>query len=197
MLASIHETFIINRNTRIHHLSFEETAEDLTVVRPVTIFPAGAPSLPSGQGNRGEPREGPHSEGVVEGRTLQKDLVGIRERIDRRALSFQPDLEASRWPREDDALPRISVMTVPRASVTFLMCAGFSTLALSFFLGLADFFLAESLPILRTRGLGFLLDPVWSPPHGRYGALSMIHGTVMVAGLALLVAGPIGVLGGI
>jgi phosphate ABC transporter permease protein PstC len=61
----------------------------------------------------------------------------------------------------------------------------------------AGFLAIGSLPLVTARGPGFLVDPIWSYPHERYGALSMIFGTLAVAAIALLLAAPIGVLGAI
>lgn len=84
-----------------------------------------------------------------------------------------------------------------RISVPWILSVSLSSLALLFLATMTTFLVVESLPALRSRGTQVLLDPIWSPPHGRYGALSMIYGTVAVSTIALLLAGPVGLLGGI
>lgn len=46
-------------------------------------------------------------------------------------------------------------------------------------------------------GLHFLTSSDWNPVKGRYGALPAIYGTIVSAGIALLLAGPVGVLVGV
>lgn len=50
----------------------------------------------------------------------------------------------------------------------------------------------QSLPVWRHEGPGFLLGDVWFYRQSRFGALSMIYGTAVVAGIALLLAAPLG-----
>jgi phosphate transport system permease protein len=49
----------------------------------------------------------------------------------------------------------------------------------------------------HTFGFGFLTSSAWNPVKGEFGALPAIYGTVLSSGIALLLAGPIGVLVGI
>jgi phosphate transport system permease protein len=46
-------------------------------------------------------------------------------------------------------------------------------------------------------GLGFLTGSAWNPVTGEYGALPAIYGTIVSSAIALLIAGPLGVLIGI
>lgn len=82
-------------------------------------------------------------------------------------------------------------------SVTWTISLALSFLALAFLAAMTGFLVLESIPAFRARGIQVVVDPFWSPPHGRYGALSMIYGTTVVSVIALLVAAPLGILGGI
>jgi phosphate ABC transporter permease protein PstC len=73
----------------------------------------------------------------------------------------------------------------------------FSLVALAALLAIAGFLVAESLPLWAGRGARALADTQWSAPHERYGALSMVFGTLAVAAIAMLLAGPLGVLGAV
>ena len=46
----------------------------------------------------------------------------------------------------------------------------------------------------HTFGFGFLTGTAWNPVKGQYGALPAIYGTVVSSAIALLIAGPLGVL---
>jgi phosphate transport system permease protein len=50
---------------------------------------------------------------------------------------------------------------------------------------------------LRTFGLSFLADSQWNPVSDRYGALPAVAGTVISSLLALMIAGPLGLLAAI
>lgn len=70
---------------------------------------------------------------------------------------------------------------------------GASALAAAFFLGLVGLFVVESLPVLAHEGLaGYLGGTTWFYRGETFGVAPMIYGTVVVAGLALLLAGPVG-----
>lgn len=49
----------------------------------------------------------------------------------------------------------------------------------------------------HTFGLGFLTTSTWNPVREQYGALPAIYGTVVSSAIALLIAGPVGVMIGI
>ncbi len=51
----------------------------------------------------------------------------------------------------------------------------------------------QSAPALKQYGLSFLVTRTWNPVTEQFGALPMIYGTVVSAGLALLLALPVGV----
>src|SRR2546430_9380825 len=46
---------------------------------------------------------------------------------------------------------------------------------------------------IRTFGLGFLWSSEWDPVQYHFGALPAIWGTLATSGLALLIAGPVGI----
>ncbi len=48
-------------------------------------------------------------------------------------------------------------------------------------------------PAVHTVGLAVLQSARWDPSSGKYGLLSFIYGTLVTSGIALLLAGPIGV----
>ncbi len=62
----------------------------------------------------------------------------------------------------------------------FLVCA----------MGLGIFLMLESIPILRTEGLGFFLGENWWVGE-TYGALPMIYGSLIVTGLAVFLTLPV------
>ena len=52
---------------------------------------------------------------------------------------------------------------------------------------------AGSWPAWRTFGLGFFITDSWNPVTDKFGALSPIFGTLVTAGIAMLIAVPIGI----
>jgi len=72
-----------------------------------------------------------------------------------------------------------------------------SLVACGFIVALLGFFLVESEPFLRSRGVELIGSPYWSYRHDRLGGLSMILGTLIVSMIGISIAGPIGILGGI
>ncbi|MDP1579756.1 MAG: phosphate ABC transporter permease subunit PstC [Candidatus Didemnitutus sp.] len=69
--------------------------------------------------------------------------------------------------------------------------AGVAALALALLAALG-LIAAESLPGWRHAGAGLLTEAEWFYRAERFGALAMIHGSVVVAGVALLLALPLG-----
>ncbi|MEO8289152.1 MAG: phosphate ABC transporter permease subunit PstC [Chloroflexota bacterium] len=51
----------------------------------------------------------------------------------------------------------------------------------------------EAIPSIRNSGLGFLTGIVWNPTENIYGVFPAIFGTIMVGGIALLLASVVGV----
>jgi phosphate transport system permease protein len=50
-----------------------------------------------------------------------------------------------------------------------------------------------ALPAMRQYGFGFIIGTDWDPSNDVYGALPLIYGTMVSAGLALLISTPLGV----
>jgi len=74
-----------------------------------------------------------------------------------------------------------------------LVCWAASGLTAATLLGLLALLAVQSLPVWRHEGVrGFLLGDVWFYRGQRFGALPMIYGTTVVAGIALLLAAPLG-----
>jgi phosphate transport system permease protein len=68
-----------------------------------------------------------------------------------------------------------------------------SALAVAFLLALVTALLVQSAPLWQSEGVGgFLAGAEWHYRAGRFGALPMIYGTIVVSTLALLLALPIG-----
>lgn len=60
---------------------------------------------------------------------------------------------------------------------------------------IAAFLVLESLPVLRTEGVGaFFTDPAWRPGDGLYNLLPMAWGTLFATAGAVAVAAPLGIL---
>jgi phosphate transport system permease protein len=68
----------------------------------------------------------------------------------------------------------------------------FTLLTLAAVVGMGTLFLIQSLPVWGHSGAGFIFGKEWFYRDGKFGAAPMIYGTVVVAGLALLLAAPLG-----
>lgn len=73
-----------------------------------------------------------------------------------------------------------------------LACWAASGLTAATLVALLALLVVQSWPVWRQEGLGFLLGDVWFYRGSRFGALPMIYGTAVVAGIALLLAAPLG-----
>ncbi len=62
-----------------------------------------------------------------------------------------------------------------------------------FLIGMVGLFVWQSVPVWRQEGLGYLTGKRWFFRQHEFGALAMIYGTVVVSGIALLLAAPVGV----
>src|SRR5215813_9384817 len=93
----------------------------------------------------------------------------------------------------DDALrPPRSVSDVNLGDQTFrIVTAAFGVCIVLVLAGMALGMAYQSLPALRTFGLGFLASTEWNPARGQLGALAFIFGTVVSSVLALELALPI------
>ncbi|WLT38541.1 phosphate ABC transporter permease subunit PstC [Synechocystis sp. B12] len=77
---------------------------------------------------------------------------------------------------------------------------GFKYLTLAFavsigliLLAIAILIFLQSVPAIKTFGLGFITNNTWNPVTSQYGAQAVIVGTLVNSGLALLLAIPLGV----
>jgi phosphate transport system permease protein len=91
--------------------------------------------------------------------------------------------------------PPDDLLLAPRRrwSVTQALSYAFTALALGSLLLMLALFVAQSLPVWRHSGAGYLTGQKWFYRRQVFGALSMLYGTVVVSGIALLVAAPLGV----
>ena len=51
----------------------------------------------------------------------------------------------------------------------------------------------EALPAFRSEGLSYFTSDVWDPAHSKYGTLAFTFGTVLVSGIALVLAVPVSI----
>lgn len=72
-----------------------------------------------------------------------------------------------------------------------LLAAAASAIFIVFFI--IVFMLRESLPVFLEYGADFVLGMTWKPAEASFGILPMIVATLLVSGLALMVATPLGV----
>lgn len=70
---------------------------------------------------------------------------------------------------------------------------GFTALAAAVLAAMALLFLWQSLPLWRHSGAGFFTGDRWFYRQQEFGILAMLYGTVVVSGIALLLAAPIGI----
>lgn len=68
-----------------------------------------------------------------------------------------------------------------------------SLLALGFFLSMFLLFALQSLPVWKHEGIGYLSGKLWHFRAEIFGVLPMIYGTLAVAIVALLLAGPVAI----
>ena len=80
-----------------------------------------------------------------------------------------------------------------RIGLTLILSYGFSLLAALSFLFMVLLFLWQSVPVWHHEGLSYLFGKEWFYRGRHFGILPMIYGTGVVAGLALLLAAPIGI----
>lgn len=80
----------------------------------------------------------------------------------------------------------------PRIDWMRWWASAMALLTLATLVGMALFLVVGAVPALRAEGLGFVADADWSYRHARFGAASMIWGTLAVTVVALLIATPFG-----
>jgi len=82
-----------------------------------------------------------------------------------------------------------------RADITFKLITAFCALAVIVLMGgIFIELLRNSLPSIRTFGLGFLTSDAWNPGASEFGALSSMYGTLVSTGIAMLIAVPLGLI---
>jgi phosphate transport system permease protein len=69
--------------------------------------------------------------------------------------------------------------------------ASSSGIVLFILVAVVAFLAAYGWKALRVGGLDFFTDPTWSPDSGHFGAMSLLVGSVAIAVVAVLIAGPI------
>ena len=79
-----------------------------------------------------------------------------------------------------------------RREPTRFLAMAFSMLAALSFAVMLVLFLAQSLPVLRHSGFGYLTGTRWFFRAAEFGALPMVYGTAAVGAVALVVAAPLG-----
>jgi phosphate transport system permease protein len=80
-----------------------------------------------------------------------------------------------------------------RPSATFLLSVLFSSVAVLFLVFMVALFIWQSAPVWKQEGIGYLTGHRWYFRTHQFGVLPMIYGTLAVAGVAILLAAPIGV----
>jgi phosphate transport system permease protein len=73
------------------------------------------------------------------------------------------------------------------------MSYGFTAVALLALAGMLVLFVVQSLPVWRHEGTGYVTGRSWFYVTKRFGTLSMLYGSTVVAAIALLLAAPIGI----
>ncbi len=79
-----------------------------------------------------------------------------------------------------------------RPSLTLLLSALFTVVAVLAFVGMVSVFVVQSVPVWRAEGWSFLTGKAWFYRTHTFGIAPMLYGTLAVAAVALLVATPIG-----
>lgn len=91
-----------------------------------------------------------------------------------------------------DDIPIIINRAVTRADKIFRFALGSSAaLVLAILAAVVVFLVAYGWKALRVGGLHFLTDATWSPDSGHFGAMSLLVGSVAIAVVGVLIAGPI------
>jgi phosphate transport system permease protein len=75
---------------------------------------------------------------------------------------------------------------------TRVMSFGFTALALAFLVAMLATFVWQSFPVWQHEDFGYLTGKRWFFRQHQFGALAMIYGSAVVSGVALLLAGPVG-----
>lgn len=84
-----------------------------------------------------------------------------------------------------------------RWSTTRILSFALGAFALAMLIGAVVVFIAQSVPVWREEGWGYLLGQRWFYRDLIFGAAPMVYGTLVVAFVALALAAPLGIGGGI
>ena len=79
-----------------------------------------------------------------------------------------------------------------RWAPTRILAYAFTALTVGTLGGLVVLFALQSLPVWRHSGLGYLTGTEWFYRFERFGAASMLYGTLVVAAIAVALAAPVG-----
>jgi phosphate transport system permease protein len=82
-------------------------------------------------------------------------------------------------------------------TIFWLITLGFALLVIALVVAVGYVTWAGSAQARATFGLSFLLQQGWDPIRGNFGALPAIYGTLVSSAIALVIAGPLGVLIGV
>ncbi len=92
------------------------------------------------------------------------------------------------WSAAESGRPRLR-----RWSFTRGASFGFAAVTVAFLAAMIGMFVWQSIPVWRQEGLGYLTGGRWFFRQHEFGAVAMIYGTLVVSGIALLLAAPIGI----
>ncbi|MDF2956161.1 MAG: ABC-type phosphate transport system [Candidatus Alkanophagales archaeon MCA70_species_2] len=80
-----------------------------------------------------------------------------------------------------------------REKLVETLLLGLATSAIFIVIFIIIFMLKESFPVFLEYGFDFVFGTLWKPAAGSFGIFPMIVATILVSGLALLIAAPLGV----
>jgi len=87
----------------------------------------------------------------------------------------------------------MSLTRMRREGVARVVFAGAALLCALATLSVLGFMIWLSLPVLRSGLLLQILTDPWSPDHGQFGIVSMVVGTLYIAGLSLIISFPMSI----
>jgi phosphate transport system permease protein len=91
-----------------------------------------------------------------------------------------------------DDVPIVINRSATRADRIFRFALGSSSaVVLLILIAVVVFLTAYGWKALSTGGLHFITDSTWAPDHGKFGAMPLLAGSVAIAVVAVLIAGPI------
>jgi phosphate transport system permease protein len=87
----------------------------------------------------------------------------------------------------------MDAMRKERKSTTYVLSLLFSSVAVLFLVSMVVLLVMQSVPVWQQEGVGYLTGLRWFFRTHEFGAMPMIYGTLVVSGLAVLFAAPIGI----